>query len=107
MWTTTDNGTGINGYQADRYCKNLTLGEYRDWRLPTIDELEKLHNAREDDYRHQILVPGQYLFAWSSTKEGSNSAWVFSFFSGGRRFATDLNNPYDEGRALCVRRSRE
>src|SRR5205807_1728009 len=43
MWTRRDNGEDINWREANEYAKKLALGGYSDWRLPTIDELEKLY----------------------------------------------------------------
>ena len=42
MWTIEDNGSDICWKQANAYAKRLRLGGYSDWRLPTIEELEKL-----------------------------------------------------------------
>jgi hypothetical protein len=40
MWGTGDNGSGISLSQAKRYCSESTLGGFRDWTLPSIDELQ-------------------------------------------------------------------
>jgi len=40
MWAGKDNnGKDVNWRQATKYCRNLRLAGYSDWRLPTIDEL--------------------------------------------------------------------
>jgi len=41
MWQ-QDNVEIINWSQANKYAKNLKLGGFSDWRLPTIDELKTL-----------------------------------------------------------------
>ena len=46
MWTMEDNGTDIRWPQANQYAKQFSLGGYSDWRLPTIDELEKLYDPK-------------------------------------------------------------
>lgn len=33
---------GVTSYDAVRYCEDLVLGGYDDWRLPTIDELRSI-----------------------------------------------------------------
>ncbi len=106
MWTRTDNGYDINWHGADRYCKGLTLGGYTDWRLPTIEELEKLHDP-DGEGRYKMRAPFELTgwAVWSTTKEGSDSAWGF-YFGFGRREVLPLVNSYFK-RALCVRRSGE
>jgi TIR domain/Protein of unknown function (DUF1566) len=46
MWTIEDNGKDINWHEANEYAKRLRLGGYSDWRLPTIEELEKLYDPK-------------------------------------------------------------
>ncbi len=107
MWSRTDNGYDINWHRADRYCKGLTLGGYTDWRLPTIEELEKLYDP-DAEGRYKIRAPFQLTGAWvwSSTKKGSDRAWVFHFTLGERRHSRLGFSPRHR-RALCVRRSGE
>jgi hypothetical protein len=39
MWVAKDNGVPINWHGATEYCKNLRVGGYTDWRMPTLVEL--------------------------------------------------------------------
>ena len=103
MWTIQDNGKDIDWHQANQYAGQLRLGGYSDWRLPTIDELEKLYDPQNSSaikIRTPFRLTGYWV--WSSTKEGSGSAWYFYFRVGLRN-----HNPMgasDNNRALCVRR---
>ena len=104
MWTREDNGEDIDWQRANKYAENLELAGYSDWRLPTIDELEKLYDPKggnEHNIRKPFRLTGWWV--WSSTKEGSDSAWYFYFGDGSRVpfLLAFSNNP----RALCVRRS--
>ena len=80
MWTRRDNGENIDWNDANEYAKRLRLGGHSDWRLPTIDELEKLYDpngGNKYNIRKPFRLSGWWV--WSSTKEGSDSAWVFNF----------------------------
>ena len=105
MWTTEDNGEDISWQQANEYAKELTLGGYSDWRLPTIDELEKLYDPKGGKYNIRKPFRLTDYWVWSSTKEGSDSAWDF-FFNSGERYSAPMDFSYGV-RALCVRRSGE
>ena len=104
MWTVSDNGADINWKRAIEYAKTLRLGGYSDWRLPTIDELEKLYDPASDK-TYKIREPFQLtgLWVWSSTKKGSDSAWDFYLF-GDKRSSLPIDFSYGF-RVLCVRRS--
>ncbi len=107
MWTMKDNGKDIDWPEASQYAEELTLAGYSDWRLPTIDELEKLFDpegSRPYKIRKPFRLTGWWV--WSSTEEGSRSAWFFDFHHGGRRANLILFNS-GSMRALCVRRSEE
>jgi len=105
LWTKSDNGRDLDWSQANEYCQNLRLGDYSNWRLPTIDQLENLYDPRgEPKIRKPIRVTGGFGM-WSSNKEGSDSAWVFNFVNGVRN---SYRMAYSSGgRALCVRRTGE
>jgi hypothetical protein len=45
MWAAKDNGSDINWQDAKFYCENYHGGGYKDWRMPTLDELEGLYDA--------------------------------------------------------------
>ena len=94
------------GLQADQYCKSLNLAGLSGWELPTIDELAKLSDPQSSN-EYKIRKPFRLTQAWvwSSTKEGSGSAWDVNFFNRERGVGTMGGFLYL--RALCVRRSGE
>ena len=103
MWTIRDNGRDIDWYRARGYAYDLSLGGYKDWRLPTIEELEKLydrHAGSAFNIRRPLSLTGYWV--WSSTEEGLDSAWNFDFHSGSR--GPDSRHNTYSSRALCVRR---
>ncbi len=106
MWTIKDNGQDLTWEAANEYARQLRLGGYSDWRLPTIEELEPLYDPKGGK-EYNIRKPFQLTshWVWSSTREGSDSAWRFNFASG-KRYSFHMDHS-DCFRALCVRRSGE
>ena len=98
MWTKVDNGQDIVWNEAMRACEDLRLGGFSDWRLPSIEELEMLHDPNGvGNIRRPFRLTFRSL--WSATKVGLDSAWVFDF-PDGRRYANSLGV---WTRLLCVR----
>ena len=92
--------------EAKTHCENFTFGEYTDWRLPTIKELQTLPDFSKygislvpsiDDV-FQNIIPFEY---WSSTTYAKvvGRAWYVQF--GGGSFSTTYNS--DTLHVRCVR----
>lgn len=130
MWAGKDNRRDANWHQAVSYCRDLRLGGYSDWRLPTIDELEGIYDKGaespgENPSSHwhgsepmtYHVKGGLFLTgdAWSSTQRvddrgrSNGLAWYFDFLNG-RRNSEDAGrftgyNAKVGRRVLCVRGS--
>jgi hypothetical protein len=66
---------GTGSYTAE-ICAGIELGGYKDWFLPSKDELNKLYLNRDK-------IPDLYQsYYWSSSEAGSNTAWIQSFVNG-------------------------
>jgi hypothetical protein len=105
MWAKEDNREDISWPEANDYAQQLRLGGCSDWRLPTINELEKLYDPEGGSKQKHIQTPFRLTseWVWSSTKESSELAWYFNFLFGRRDLCpTKSRFPM---RALCVRRS--
>jgi len=116
MWTNNDNGRDLTWQQAMDYCRNLNFVGYSDWRLPTIDELQRIHDPTvnssgrwSDGSPATFHIRGNLQpsgWEWSSTQgRVPGQAWNFSFADvqpGLARIDGNLNL-----RAMCVRRSSE
>jgi hypothetical protein len=113
MWALDTNGQNVNWNTATEHCRNLRLGGYADWRLPTIDELQSLYDGSVTS-GYQIKKPIQLKACclWSSTIlkedgdarrrfEPSRYAWGLVFESGGIRYYSTMG--FNDGQALCVR----
>jgi hypothetical protein len=46
MWARQDNGADISLADAASYCRNFRAGGYRDWRLPSQQELATLYDLQ-------------------------------------------------------------
>ncbi|HKD04901.1 MAG TPA: DUF1566 domain-containing protein [Bryobacteraceae bacterium] len=104
-WAAADNGSGVTNAQAEYYCRTLSLGGYKDWRLPAIDELNTLYGAELND-RGQHLRGPIVLTGWqwsSSVGKYPGEYWALDFGDGAR--ASVVAGDSGLNRALCVRAS--
>lgn len=82
---------GITVGTAAQLCDVSTNNGKTDWYLPAIDELNKLFNNRWEVAQGITSSGGTQLaltYYWSSTENGANGAWVFTFTNG---YANSLN----------------
>ena len=101
MWTKEDNGKDLEWNEAKEYAWGLSLGGYKDWRLPTIEELEDLYapgSERGYKIRNSFLLTKAWI--WSSTRFSPGSGWFFSFENGVRLYNI---NGSGRNRVLCLR----
>ena len=108
MWTKKDNVSDVNWQEAMDYCGNLQLSGHSGWRLPTIEELQRIHDAHANVGGYHVKGDMQLssLWHWSSSKGNASwEAWDFHF-SDGERVSNRRDYSHD-GHALCVRRSGE
>jgi hypothetical protein len=113
--------------EAKKYCSNLILGGYNNWRLPTRAELNKISNIKMygeydsgwrkwfDKNKHRryknsknhyhfikkefIENMPEYSWFWTSEERDSSSAWVVNFDNGDDGWLEHSDSNY----ALCVR----
>lgn len=114
-WALETNGENIKWPEAVAYCEDLELAGQRDWRLPSLEELESLHDpdaARGEDIRSPFSIDDCCLWSGESlvdrpAEDGDEIGgepdmyhWGFMFDGGLRYYAVHI---FDDGRALCVR----
>ncbi len=103
IWAAADNGSGVTVSQAHSYCKQLSAGGFRDWRLPEIEELQPLFGGPIDERGYRVVAPLRLSgWAWSATR-GNEPAenWTLDFGDGAR--ASVAAGDAGLNRALCVR----
>jgi hypothetical protein len=129
MWAWRDNGKDVSWHKAMKYCRDLRLAGFSDWRLATIDELQGIYDKNAESageiplspYRDtgfvSFHVKGSLFLSgdeWSSNRRmddrGHPSGYERYFnFNEGRSDDDPSGFPYSSSlmRALCVRRSGE
>jgi hypothetical protein len=105
-WTKRDNARDVDWHGGDRYCRNLSLGDRADWRLPEIGELAELYDERLDQACGEAvchidpMLELTKAYVWAATARDSRR-FYFDF-----RFGTSLAPNLKPGlvrRVLCVR----
>ena len=60
-----------------QYAKDLDLGGFTDWRLPTMEELRGIYRAKQ-----ALGIPADYHWYWSGSEAGASNAWLVYFSNG-------------------------
>ena len=123
MWAGKDNGRDVTWQKAMKYCRDLRLAGYSDWRLATLGEMQGIYD--KDAKAPGLAGEGKTLLALQLSRKGqlflsgnqwtssirlddrgkpSGYAWRFDFLDG-RAFGGDEYSFRDNKRALCVRGS--
>jgi DNA-binding winged helix-turn-helix (wHTH) protein len=114
-WARRDNGSDVNREQAIAYCQNLDLAGHKDWRLPSIAEVQTLYDpalsvagvwglgSRHPRPIYWHVKGPLYLTGGTSASDLTfdtlqEQSYDFSY---GRRNADPPDFPLDH-RALCV-----
>jgi hypothetical protein len=92
MWAAEDNGYEIGWDDARTYCKSYRGAGYKDWRMPTLNELAGLYGTGEgyvpmdgsvDEVEISGLIRLTSWWVWSSETRDSDAA-AFNFCPGNR-----------------------
>jgi Protein of unknown function (DUF1566) len=124
MWAANDNGKDVSWKKAVKYCRNLRLAGYADWRLASLGDLEGIYDkganapgragSPANDRPVTWHVKGNLFLTgnqWSSNQlvddRGHPSGYAMRFdFNEGRVFNGDELSFRTNKRALCVRGSK-
>jgi len=88
MWRQGGSPKSIRYHDALKYVRRLNSNQFagfKDWRLPTIDELTSLLTINEQTNELCIdpIFDNNQRWCWSSDKGSSGLAWVVAFSHGG------------------------
>jgi Protein of unknown function (DUF1566) len=125
MWAGRDNGKDVSWKNAAKYCRDLRLAGYADWRLATLAELGMIYDRNvnspglsgPDNGPSTWHVKGNLFlsgYQWSSERRNddrghpSGYAWYFNF-NDGKANNQPSGFPYSSSfmRGLCVRGSQK
>ena len=74
MWARHDNGKPVTWNQATIFCSNSNLDGYTDWRLPTLDELDRFYVQGRSQIKGFFTPPyGPATLLRGFPKRGSSS----------------------------------
>jgi hypothetical protein len=125
MWAGKDNGKDVSWMKAMKYCRDLRLAGYSDWRLASLAELEGIYDKNANapglggpsgkgtpatwHVKGNLFLTGNQ---WSSSRltddRGKPSGYASRFdFNEGEMFNGDELWFFTNKRALCVRGSGE
>jgi hypothetical protein len=113
MWALRDNGSDISQTGALNYCRNLSLGGLRDWRLPEIDELAQIYDASVvsgsgtyNGNRYDLHVKGGIemtgICGWSATRGNRSGGHGSSTSNLGTGTPAVWATPTAGGHYVCV-----
>lgn len=103
MWKAADNGSGLSWLQAQRYCRDLRMAGFKDWTLPSIDQLQGIVASADPRATYRVRGPLKLSgWEWSSTPgKQAGEGWALDFGDGAR--ASVAAGDSGLNRALCVR----
>jgi|GEM_PF-1714454 len=116
QWQRGSNGASVPWDAAQEYCETLEHAGFDDWRLPTLAELEKLHDPTQESGLRPPLELDDCC-VWSATNLVDEPAerkgqlppptnapadyfWGYLFASGVRYYSF---RRFPDGLAMCVR----
>jgi hypothetical protein len=122
MWAGKDNGKDVSWNKAMKYCRDLRLAGYSDWRLANMAELQGIYdktanapglagpgNGTSVTWRvkgNLFLTGNQWANSQRNDRHWYNSSYESHFdFNEGRSNSQPAGFPYSSSfmRALCVR----
>jgi hypothetical protein len=104
IWSVKDGGSDVGWSQGNNYCKNLSLDGNRDWRLPTMKELETIFDRKlsKKEFKSKDPIELSTDNMWGEAVS-AQEAWIFSFLNGGTSLLPTNGSCSTKARALCVR----
>jgi hypothetical protein len=120
MWTAKDNGKDVSWKKAKKYCRDLRLADYSDWRLANMAEVQGIYDSSaiapglagpcKNQRTFTFPVKGNLFLTgnqWSSNyrmdDRGRPSGYAYYFDFNEGKPNDDQGGYSSNKRALCVR----
>ena len=102
-WQDTKLVTKKSWQDAKKYCQDLVIDNYKDWELPTIDQLMTITDKKK--YKPSLKGNFKYFksdYYWTNSEyvDDNNLVWTVSFLDGGDFYNNKKNLYY----VRCVRK---
>jgi hypothetical protein len=84
MWQKEGSANRMEHKDTEEYCKNSEVGGYKDWRMPTVEELESIIDRTKRNPAINPLFKCESASYWSSSiyANGTAVAWYVNFSVG-------------------------
>lgn len=118
MWATKDNGRDVTWSNATKYCRNLRLAGYSDWKLANMVELQGIYDQKAESPglgKNEVeafmwhvkgnifLTALEWSSNYSTDDRGRPSGYAYYFdFNSGKPDKEETGAGFH---ALCVRRA--
>jgi len=101
MWQKQDDAKKRTWIEAVDYCKGLSLGGHKGWRLPEVKELQSILDMKRNPTADPVFTGTKAYGYWSATDYPTSyveAYWIY-FVDGG----VNHNNKSDPQYAIYVR----
>lgn len=115
MWASHDSKKPLDWYSAKTYCKKYIAGEYKDWRMPTQNELLTIYDRNKTNrygFKVTKFISITGVNQWTSNSINTQEAIIVYFgtgFFGGKTIVGRKAGPKTAGwqnlRVLPVRKA--
>jgi hypothetical protein len=96
MWQKDGSAERMEHNNTEAYCKNSDIGGYKDWRMPTVEELESIIDRTKRNPAINPVFKCESASYWSSSPYAvyTDNAWYVHFYDGNVYFDSRLGNYY-------------
>jgi hypothetical protein len=100
VWADPEDSVAKNTKDALAYCKDLEIGFYKNWRLPSYNELYSLVDlTKSNPTLNDIFQERSLFFYWTSTTYVDGFLWAIDFRDGGNTYSS---SPVNLNKVRCV-----
>ena len=100
-WAGKDNGMPITPNEGRAYCERLKMGDFSDWRLPTVEEVEAIYDKEKKPGKIKGATTLSEPCVLTSSTTRAGETYTFCFNSGSRNVGGG-SGCGTTGLALCV-----